>query len=126
MARKKKKDAEGEGAATDTSGGLRLRDHPRAQRSIRTVKGAGGLVGFVLGALLARRASLPFDDVLLRALIAGIGTYLAAWGVAVVAWRQIARAELAEMRRFLIEAAEAAEAEAEARRAAENAAQEAA
>lgn len=114
--RRRKKDAEA--AEPDLSGGLKLTDHPRAQRSIGVVKGWGGLAGFVLGTLLALRTNLPLADATLRGLLVGIGAYLAAWAAAVVVWRQLARAELEEMRRFIAEAAAAAEAEAEARRAA--------
>jgi hypothetical protein len=119
MARKRKKDAAEEAEPTagpDTTGGLRLTDHPRAQRHIATVKGWAGLAGFVLGAFLASRTGLPVTDVLLRGLLAGIGAYLVAWALGVTVWRQLARAEVDHMRR-LFEAAHAqAQAEADRRR----------
>jgi len=112
---KKSKDAQ-ETPAADTSGGLRLTDHPRAQRAIGAVKGWGGLVGFVAGVLLGTHAGLPTADAVLRGLGLGIVTYLIAWAGAVVIWRQLARAELVQMRALLVAAAERAEAEAERRR----------
>lgn len=117
MGGRRKKGDDGEGvdptAGPDTTGGLRLTDHPRAQRHISTVKGWSGLVGFALGALLSRRTGLPIEDALLRGLIAGTGAYLVAWALGVTVWRQLARAEVDHMRR-LFEAAHAqAQAEAE-------------
>lgn len=121
MARKAKKgqdeEASGAAAGPDTSGGLRLTDHPRARRTIATAKGWGGLAGFGLGLLLATRAGLPTSDAILRAIMIGAIAYLLVWAVAVVVWKQIARAEIEEMRRILVAAAEQAEAEVARRRA---------
>lgn len=125
MPRKGKKPADGEAAGVvDTSDGLRLTDHPRAKRMIATAKGWGGLGGFGLGFLLAQRAGLPLADALLRALQVGIVAYLLTWAAAVVVWKQIARAEVEQLHRILVAAADQAEAEA-ARRRAEREAQEA-
>lgn len=126
--KKSKKDKKGEAGdaavVVDTSDGLRLTDHPRAARTIRAAKGWGGLAGFGLGLLLGTRAGLPTSDALLRAIEIGVVAYLLTWAVAVVVWKQIARAELEELRRILVAAAEQAEAEV-ARRRAEREAQEA-
>ena len=121
---KRAKEEEAGPAVVDTSGGLRLTDHPRAARTIRKAKGWGGLVGFGLGVLLGTRAGLPTTDALLRAIEIGVVAYLVTWGVAVVVWKQIARAEIEELRRILVAAAEQAEAEV-ARRRAEREAKEA-
>lgn len=119
--RKKSKDAQPTDAAVpavpDTSGGLRLTHHPRAQRQIAKAKGWGGLAGFGVGFLAGRSAGLPLEDVLVRALGVGMAAYFFVWAAAVVVWRQIARVELDQMRRRIIEMAEAAEAEMERRRA---------
>ena len=127
MAKKRKKADEPDGETVDgadTSDGLRLTDHPRAARTIRAAKGWGGLAGFGLGLLLASRAGLPNGDAVLRALQVGIVAYLATWALAVVVWKQIARAEIEELRRILVAAADKAEAEV-ARRRAEREAEEA-
>jgi len=116
MAKKKKTD-ETAAQAADTSGGLRLTDHPRARSAIATAKGWGGLIGFAAGVFLASRAGVPTSDALLRGVEIGIGGYLVAWAGAVVLWRQIARAEIEQTRRMFIAAAERAEAEIERRRA---------
>lgn len=113
---KKSKDAQ-DAPEPDTSGGLRLTDHPRAQRAIGAVKGWGGLVGFVAGILLGTRAGLPTSDAVLRGLGLGVVAYLIAWAGAVVVWRQLARAEVEQLRARFIAAAEQAEAEIERRRA---------
>lgn len=73
---------------------MRLTEHPRARAGIRRAKGAAGLVVFLLTGLLALRAGLPGPDAAIRALVAGIGAYFVAWGVAVTVWRQLALAEL--------------------------------
>lgn len=126
MGRKAKEPDAGAGAPVvpDTSDGLRLTDHPRAKRTIATAKGWGGLGGFGLGMLLATRAGLPTTDALLRAIEVGVVAYLLTWAVAVVVWKQIARAEIEELRRILVAAADQAEAEV-ARRRAEREAEEA-
>ncbi len=116
--RRKKGDEDVEPTAgPDTSGGLRLTDHPRAQRQIATVKAWSGLAGFALGGLLAGRTGLPIADVLLRGLLAGIGTYLVAWALGVSVWRQLARAEVDHMRRMFEAAHAQAQAEADRLRA---------
>lgn len=113
---KKSKDAQ-DAQEPDTSGGLRLTQHPRAQRAISAVKGWGGLIGFAGGVLLGTRAGLPTADAVLRGIGLGIAAYLVAWAGAVVVWRQLARAEIEVLRSRLIAAAEQAEAEIERRRA---------
>jgi uncharacterized membrane protein YccC len=77
----------------------RLSAHPRARRQIAVAKSWGGLAAFVVAAVLSRGAGLEWFDALLRGLAAGAGAYLAAWGLAVVVWDQLARGELEIMRR---------------------------
>ena len=78
----------------------RLSKHPRAQRQIREAKAWAGIAGFVLVGLLSMQAGQPLFDAGIRALIAGVGCYMAGWAIAVLLWRQLARAEvdLAEQR----------------------------
>jgi protein-S-isoprenylcysteine O-methyltransferase Ste14 len=95
MASKKKNDKK-KGAAETADDDLRprLSKHPRAKRQIQQAKGWGGIVGFALVALLSLQAGLPYFDAGVRALIAGIGCYMIAWGIAVAIWRHLAQAEI--------------------------------
>lgn len=67
--------------------------HPRAQRSILRTKAYAGLIAFVLVAFFSYQAGVEPFEVGLRALIAGIVCYLAAWFFAVLLWRQLVVAE---------------------------------
>ncbi|WP_372791383.1 hypothetical protein [Paraconexibacter sp.] len=113
MARKKPAADEDRAEGSD---GIRLTDHPRAVRSIRTVKSWGGLAGFAAGVLLAHRVGMQTGDALLRGILVGVAGYFVAWGTAVIVWRQLARAEIEHTRRMFVAAAERAEAEIERRR----------
>jgi hypothetical protein len=84
----------------------RLSAHPRAVRQINQAKAWGGIVGFVLVGLLAKQAGSTDADALTRALMAGIALYLAAWVLAVVVWRQIARAEVMAAERTWLQSLE--------------------
>ena len=77
-----------------------LSAHPRAQHQIREAKSWGGVVGFVLVALLSLQAGVTPFDAGVRALLAGIACYVVGWAIAVAVWRHLARAEvvLAEQR----------------------------
>lgn len=99
MSRKKKDKDDAPAAAPDT--GLRLTEHPRAQRQIRRAKGWGGLAAFALTAYLAHGAGLGFEPLLERAIPAAIAGYALAWIVAVLVWRQLAVAELEVARQRL-------------------------
>src|SRR5688500_2587336 len=72
----------------------RLSRHPRAQKQIREAKAWGGIVGFALVAVLSFQADQPLFDAGVRALIAGVVCYVAAWAMAVSVWSHIARAEV--------------------------------
>jgi hypothetical protein len=81
--------------------------HPRAARAVARAKGWGGLAGFVLGGYL----SLPTNTVVgagVRALIAGIVCYVAAWGGAVFLWRRLVILELRSREQQLASAVRAA------------------
>lgn len=93
---------------------IRICEHPAAARSIRRIRGWGGVLGFALVALLSWRAGLPGADLLGRALVGGIVAHLLAWVCAVAVWRRLVIAELEIARRRLQQAVERAQAEAEA------------
>jgi hypothetical protein len=75
--------------------------HPRAGAQVARAKSAGGLAGFGLAAFLSWRAHVPMPDLLLRAIAAGIVTYVAAWAAAVAVWRHLVLAELRAVRAHL-------------------------
>jgi len=84
--------------------------HPRARRSIRTIKAWAALLAFIIVEYKCLKGGMTFDQSVVRALLAGIGAYLLAWVVAVIVWRQLVVAEIEAFRRRLVAAAEEAEA----------------
>jgi hypothetical protein len=95
--KKAKKGKKGEedsgGGESDAATGPNVAAHPRAARAVARTKSWGGLVGFVLGGYL----SLPTNTLAaagLRALIAGVVCYVAAWAGAVFVWRRLVMIEL--------------------------------
>lgn len=82
--------------------GLQLTEHPRAQRAIRKAKGWGGLVGFLAGFVLSARAGVPVPDAVGRAVLLGTVGLVTAWGFTVLAWRQLAQAEIELRRRKVV------------------------
>lgn len=82
----------------------RLSAHPRARRQIREAKAWGGVVGFVLVALLSLQADVTTFDAGVRALAAGIACYVVGWAIAVAVWRHLARAEVLVAEQRLTEA----------------------
>jgi uncharacterized membrane protein YccC len=87
-----------------SEGGVRLTAHPRAQRQIAAAKGWGGVGCFALVMGLSLRAGLPITDSALRAIFAGMVGYTVAWGVAVTVWRQVALAQVEQLRREMLAA----------------------
>jgi hypothetical protein len=84
----KKKGKEGSGEVTEAGA-----THPRASASIRVWKARGALGGFaVTGGASLLNGAVVFDAGM-RALAGGVAGYLAAWFVAVTAWRHLVRAE---------------------------------
>lgn len=73
---------------------LSVATHPRAGNAVRRAKGIGGIAGFALAALISHQAGNQPQQLLERALIAGIAGYLLAWACAVTVWRHIVLAEL--------------------------------
>jgi PilZ domain len=81
----------------DGSQGPSVAAHPRAALHVARAKGWGGLLGFVLAGWL----SLPTCTLAtagLRALIAGIACYLAAWAGTMFVWRYVVMLQLSRAR----------------------------
>jgi hypothetical protein len=76
-----------------------IANHPRAGAQVARAKAWGGLAGFGLVTVLSLRAGVPTADALLRAILGGIVTYVAAWACAVAVWRHLVIAELRAVRR---------------------------
>lgn len=68
--------------------------HPRAQGRIRQAKGWGGLGAFAVTAYLSLSHGVSADVAGVRAIGAGAGGYVVAWGCSVMIWRQLMVAEL--------------------------------
>jgi hypothetical protein len=89
------KKAEGStNAKKDAGAGPSVAAHPRASYQVRRAKGWGGIAGFALAAYFSYKAGVPYVDLGLRALIAGIVGYMLTWACAVTVWRQLVLAEL--------------------------------
>jgi hypothetical protein len=89
--KKDKKDKGSEAAATNV---LRIAGHPRAARSVRTIKGWAGLAGFAVTLWLSLQAGTPFYWASVRAVIAGFVAYVVAWACAVTVWRNLLLAQV--------------------------------
>ena len=89
---KKKKVRKDAGGSAE--GGLSVAGHPRAVAQVRRAKGLGGLIFFVLTAYWSHQASVPADQIALRALAGGIAGYMLAWACVVSIWRHLVVAEL--------------------------------
>lgn len=87
--------------AASPSDAPRLSAHPRARRQIRAAKAWTGLIAFFLVAYTSLDAGVPMFDAGMRALTAGVGGYVLGWVAAVLVWRQLAVAELEQLRRRL-------------------------
>ncbi len=117
-AKKPKKSAKGEkggkGAkaakgAESAADGPNVAAHPRAARAVARAKGWGALLGFVIGGYL----SLPTNTLAaagVRALLAGVVCYVAAWAGAVFLWRRLVMLEIKSREQQLLAAAQAARA----------------
>lgn len=86
-----KKGKKGKDAA---AGGVSVAAHPRAASQVRRAKGVGGVAFFAVAAYLSHQASVPMDQVLLRALAFGIAGYMLLWFCSVTVWRHLVLAEL--------------------------------
>lgn len=98
---------------------ITLANHPRAMRSIETLRAWAGVLGFGLTMVLGWRAGVPFVELTARSIAIGAAAYLVMWAGAQSVWKQIVYAEVAAARRraneqrlALLEEAEALAAEA--------------
>jgi hypothetical protein len=108
-AKKGKKDDADANGDQDAATGPNVAAHPRAARAVARTKSWGGLVGFALGGYL----SLPTNTVAaagLRALIAGVVCYVAAWAGAVFVCKRLVILELKGREQQMITATQAARA----------------
>ncbi len=106
---KKGKDDGDADDAEDGATGPNIAAHPRAARAVARTKSWGGLVGFALGGYL----SLPTNTLAaagLRALIAGVVCYVAAWAGAVFVWKRLVILELKGREQQMISVTRAARA----------------
>lgn len=96
---KAKDDEPGEGEGPSVAA------HPRAARSVARAKSWGALTGFLLGGYL----SLPTHTVAsagMRAIVAGLICYVAAWAGAVFFWRRMVMLEIKAREQELVRAVE--------------------
>jgi hypothetical protein len=63
--------------------------HPRASNAIRRMKAWAGLAGFALVGVLSYQAGVQPFEALVRALVAGVALYIAAWMAGVTLWRSL-------------------------------------
>jgi hypothetical protein len=95
---KKGKDKKGKGKGKGTpASAISIAGHPYAAGAVRSLKGWGGLIGFILAAFLSLRAGVPLTVVGLRAIVAGLAGYMVAWWCGVAAWRALVTAEARAM-----------------------------
>jgi hypothetical protein len=80
--------------APQSSGEIKLSQHPRAKHQIRVAKGWAGLAGCALAGYASWHGGAPFVDTALRALMWGVASYLLMWFCAVQVWRHVAIAEV--------------------------------
>jgi hypothetical protein len=100
----KKGEKKGKGKAAVADGdGPSVAAHPRAARAVARAKGWGGLAGFALAGYMSLPTNTVADSIL-RALVAGIACYVAAWAAAVFLWRRLVMLELKGREQQLMEA----------------------
>lgn len=108
MAKKDKGQKKGAKAVLEGDMPISIAAHPRATRSVGRIKAWAGLLGFVVTLVLSWRAGVEPFELGLRALVAGLLFYLAAWFAALALWRQIVISEVkTEIRRLREEREEA-------------------
>lgn len=101
---KKSDPAEGDVSTEEVADGKpRIGDHPRARHSIARARAWGALLGFGIAAYVGNHVSLPFVDLVVRAILIGALTSLVVWAGAQAIWRQIIFAEIAIARKAAVE-----------------------
>lgn len=104
---KKPKKGKAQDGEQDGGEGPSVAAHPRAARSVAQAKGWGALGGFLIGGYFSL-PSATLADAGLRALLAGIVCYMAAWAASVFAWRRIVMIEIKAREQQLMASAQAA------------------
>jgi hypothetical protein len=89
-----KKGKKGAAGRPQSSGEIKLSEHPRARHQIRLAKGWAGLAGCAFAGYASWHGGAPFVDTALRALLWGVAAYILVWFCAVQVWRQVAIAEV--------------------------------
>jgi len=117
VSKKKRQDAE-DAAPPASDGVVRVGSHPRAQASIRRLRGRAGIVAFAVCLLLSLNAGLPLFDSVARGLAAGVVAHFVAWFAGVAVWRHLILGELLAHEEALAAAREERRAAAEAANAA--------
>jgi len=68
--------------------------HPRARASVRRIRAWTALAAFGIVLMLSLSASVPGQEAVLRAVVAGLIGNLAGWACALAVWRQLVLAEV--------------------------------
>ena len=68
--------------------------HPRARASVRRIRAWTALAAFGIVLFLSLSASVPGQEAVLRALVAGLVGNVAGWACALAVWRQLVLAEV--------------------------------
>jgi|CZKG01.1.fsa_nt_gi hypothetical protein len=105
---KGKKGKKASAPAEEAGGEPSISAHPRAARAVARAKSWGGLGGFLIGGYLSLPTATPVDAGL-RALLAGIVCYVAAWAGAVFAWRRLVVIEIKAREQQLLAATQGAQ-----------------
>lgn len=98
-------------SATTDSGDLKpytIDDHPKARQSIEQIRSWAALLTFALGSMLSIQAGSTVFDGIVRGLVAGVIMFVLAWGVSLMVWREIVRAEIHQARQLVRERREQA------------------
>lgn len=72
---------------------ISLADHPRAAAGVRRAKAWAGLLAFFVTGLGSHLSGMALDGSAVRALVAGVVSYMVVWALAVAVWRAYLRAE---------------------------------
>jgi xanthosine utilization system XapX-like protein len=89
MAKKKKNDA----AAPDGVS-VSVAAHPRARASVRRTRARTALAAFAIVLFVCLNGSVPAEEAVVRALVAGLVGNLVGWACAVTVWRALIMAEI--------------------------------
>jgi hypothetical protein len=85
--KKAKKKKGSDGAAVPAA--VSIAAHPRAKASIRRTRARTALAAFAIVLFLSHKAGVTGQEVVLRAIVAGLVGNLIGWACALAVWRQI-------------------------------------